>query len=60
LVKSEELLGIRLVTLHNLHFYLNLMTQVRAHIEQGTFAQFRKTFVGNYRKAGEIDVPEVV
>jgi queuine tRNA-ribosyltransferase len=60
LVKSEELLGIRLVTLHNLHFYLNLMTQVRAHIEQGTFAQFRKTFVGNYRKAGEIDVPEGV
>src|SRR3954470_845558 len=33
LVKAEEILGLRLITLHNLHFYLNLMTRVRAAIE---------------------------
>jgi queuine tRNA-ribosyltransferase len=49
LVKAEEILGLRLITLHNLHFYLGLMAQVRGHIEVGTFAEFRREFVGNYR-----------
>ena len=40
LLKAEEILGLRLVTLHNLHFYLNLMTRIRAAIEAGTFAEF--------------------
>src|SRR5438132_13154752 len=33
LVKAEEILGLRLITLHNLHFYLNLMNRVRSEIE---------------------------
>jgi queuine tRNA-ribosyltransferase len=49
LVKAEEILGLRLITLHNLHFYLNLMTQVRAHLEDGTFDAFRRGFVSDYR-----------
>ena len=49
LVKAEEILGLRLITLHNLHFYLNLMSQARSEIESGAFAQFRKTFVEGYR-----------
>ena len=49
LVKSEEILGLRLITLHNLHFYLNLMAHVRAHLDAGTFAEFRREFVRNYR-----------
>jgi len=49
LVKAEEILGLRLITLHNLHFYLNLMNRVRSEIEAGTFDQFRKTFVGEYK-----------
>src|SRR5947199_279913 len=42
LIKAEEILGLRLITLHNLHFYLNLMNQARAEIEKGTFDQFPK------------------
>jgi len=49
LIKAEEILGLRLITLHNLHFYLNLMSRARAEIERGTFDQFRKTFVGEYK-----------
>ena len=52
LIKSEEILGLRLVTLHNLHFYLELMRRIRAAIEAGTFAEFRREFVAGYRKAG--------
>src|SRR5216110_3372029 len=49
LVKAEEVLGLRFITLHNLHFYLDLMRQARAAIENGTFNEFRFNFVANYR-----------
>ena len=49
LIKSEEILGLRLITLHNLHFYLNLMNQARAEIAKETFDQFRKAFVAGYK-----------
>src|SRR5207253_10816549 len=49
LIKAEEILGLRLITLHNLHFYLNLMNQARAEIEKGTFDRFRKAFAAEYK-----------
>ena len=49
LIKAEEILGLRLITVHNLHFYLNLMSQARNQIETGGFDQFRKTFVAGYK-----------
>ena len=49
LIKSEEILGLRLITLHNLHFYLNLMSRARSEIESGAFDQFRKAFVAGYK-----------
>src|SRR3984893_8450383 len=49
LVKAEEILGLRLITLHNLHSYLDLMRQARTKIEAGTFDSFRKGFVANYK-----------
>ncbi len=49
LVKAEEILGLRLITLHNLHFYLDLMRETRAQIEAGTFDTFRAGFVSKYK-----------
>jgi len=49
LIKAEEILGLRLITLHNLHSYLNLMSRARREIEGGTFDQFRKSFVAEYK-----------
>jgi queuine tRNA-ribosyltransferase len=57
LIKAEEILGLRLITLHNLQFYLDLMKQARAEIEAGTFDEFRKHFVSNY-KTREVDLAE--
>ncbi|MEQ1853713.1 MAG: tRNA guanosine(34) transglycosylase Tgt [Chthoniobacteraceae bacterium] len=48
LIKANEILGLRLVTLHNLHFYLNLMRRIRGHLDAGTFAGFRRKFVADY------------
>jgi queuine tRNA-ribosyltransferase len=49
LIKAEEILGLRLITLHNLHFYLDLMNRARTGIESGAFDQFRKAFVTGYK-----------
>jgi queuine tRNA-ribosyltransferase len=49
LVKSEEILGLRLISLHNLHFYLDLMRQIRESIVDGSFEELRKKFVVGYR-----------
>ena len=54
LVKAEEILGLRLITLHNLHFYLDLMRKAREAIAAGTFDQLRKDFVAGY-KTRQID-----
>ncbi len=42
LIKSEEILGIRLTTLHNLHYYINLLERARNSIERGEFEKLRK------------------
>jgi len=49
LIKAEEILGLRLITLHNLHFYLNLMNRACSEIESGDFDEFRKAFVAGYK-----------
>ncbi|HET7131061.1 MAG TPA: tRNA guanosine(34) transglycosylase Tgt [Gammaproteobacteria bacterium] len=40
LQQCNEILGARLATIHNLHYYLGLMAQMRAAIEEGRFATF--------------------
>ena len=52
LIKAEEILGLRLITIHNLHFYLELMRQAREKIDQETFDEFRRGFVSNYKAHG--------
>ncbi len=41
---AGELVAMRLNTLHNLQFYLSLMSQARAAIEQDRYADFMKAF----------------
>jgi queuine tRNA-ribosyltransferase len=45
LQRVNEILGARLNTIHNLHFYLDLMKQARAAIDAGRFAAFREGFL---------------
>jgi queuine tRNA-ribosyltransferase len=43
--RCNEILGARLNTIHNLHYYLALMKRIRAAIEAGTFAAFATAFL---------------
>lgn len=49
LFKAGEILGLRLATIHNLHFALNLMRRIRQSILDGTFADFKEQFLRQYK-----------
>ena len=51
LFRAGEILGLRLICLHNLHFYLSLARRAREEIEAGTFSDFRAAFVADYRSS---------
>jgi queuine tRNA-ribosyltransferase len=53
LFRSEELLGLRLATIHNLRFISNLMRDIRKTILNGTFNTFRQDFLNNYQTTDE-------
>jgi queuine tRNA-ribosyltransferase len=46
-----EILGMRLLSTHNLYYFLNLMKQIRDSIENETFSEFRENF-GKVNTAG--------
>jgi len=55
LFNAGEALGGRLVSYHNIAFYINLMREIRLHIKRGDFESFssktKKVF--NFRQAGK-------
>ena len=48
LIKCDEIFGLRLASIHNVHFLLNLMKQVRYHIENDSLLDFRQAFFEEY------------
>jgi queuine tRNA-ribosyltransferase len=45
---SEELLGLRLLSLHNVHFLVALMREARAAVLAGTFAGWSRDWLARY------------
>ncbi|MFA6028978.1 MAG: tRNA guanosine(34) transglycosylase Tgt [Elusimicrobiota bacterium] len=54
LYRCEELSVYRLLTLHNLHFTLGLMREIRESIRAGRFSEARRDFLSRYRQAPEV------
>ena len=48
LLNVNEILGLRMLSVHNSHIYLKIMAEVRAHLAAGTFGEFRREFIANY------------
>jgi len=48
LLNVNEILGLRMVSVHNSRMYLKVMADIRAHIAAGTFGEFRREFIANY------------
>ncbi|MFT4901833.1 MAG: queuine tRNA-ribosyltransferase [Lentimonas sp.] len=54
LVTAKELLASTLLSLHNVHFFLNLMEQARAHIEAGDYASWSAGWIERYNAGARI------
>lgn len=52
LIKAEEILGLRLVTIHNLHFYLGLARAARTAILDGSFETYRRETAARLEAGG--------
>jgi len=50
--RCNEVLGVRLATLHNLHYYLELMRQIRAAIVAGTLGALAANIAALPRRSG--------
>ena len=48
LFRGKEILGLMLLSWHNIHFYLNIMKNIRSAIENKEFEEFEKTFLNRY------------
>lgn len=48
LTLAGEILSPTLLTIHNLHFFLDLMAQARAHIEAGDFGSWHRAWIQRY------------
>ena len=50
LIRCDEIFGLRLMSLHNLHYLIKLMHQIRTAIIEGNYPEFRKLFWRNNEK----------
>jgi queuine tRNA-ribosyltransferase len=53
LYKAGEILGLRLNTIHNLHFLLHWMRRIRAAILEGSLGQLKASFLAQYTPASD-------
>ncbi len=54
LLNVNEILGLRMVSVHNSHLFLKVMADTRAHIAAGTFAEFYREFIANYKPSKKV------
>ena len=52
LFKTEEILGYRIATQHNLRFYIHLMKTMQDRIQEGNFETWSKEFIMQYSGEG--------
>jgi len=54
LLKAGEILGLRMLSVHNSHFFLEVMRDIRRHLANGTFDDYREEFIANYQPTSKV------
>lgn len=54
LLNVNEILGLRMLSVHNSHMYLKVMADARAHLAAGTFADFYREFIANFKPSARV------
>ena len=50
LLRSNEMLAATLISIHNLHFVVSLVANIRKSMLDGTYLNFKETFLSRYYK----------
>lgn len=53
LLKAKEMLGLRLLVMHNLYFYNTMMEEIREAIEQDRYKEYKKAKLDGFEAKGE-------
>ena len=48
LLNVNEILGLRMLSVHNSYMYLDVMREIRRHLAAGTFGEYRRQFAATY------------
>ena len=56
LLNVEEILGLRLLTIHNIRCYMRVMEEARTHLENGTFCTFREKFSAQFTPSSRVQL----
>ena len=54
LLNVNEILGLRMLSVHNTHMYLKVMADARAHLAAGTFAEFYREFIASFKPSEKV------
>jgi queuine tRNA-ribosyltransferase len=54
LLNVNEILGLRMLSVHNSWMFMKVMEDMRAHLAAGTFHEFRREFIANYRPTEKV------
>jgi queuine tRNA-ribosyltransferase len=54
LLNVNEILGLRMLSVHNTHMYLKTMADARAHLAAGTFADYYRDFIANFKPSAKV------
>jgi queuine tRNA-ribosyltransferase len=54
LLRANEILGLRMLSVHNTHMYLKVMADVRAAIAAGTFEEFHREFIAKFKPSEKV------
>ena len=54
LLNVNEILGLRMLSVHNSHMYLKVMSDARAHLAAGTFAGYYREFIANFKPSQKV------
>jgi len=54
LLNVNEILELRMLSVHNTHMYLQTMIDARRHLAAGTFGEYYKEFIANYRPSSRV------
>src|SRR6516164_3303702 len=54
LLNVNEILGLRMLSVHNTHMYLQTMADARKHLAAGTFADYYREFIANFKPSEKV------